>query len=875
MKTSTLLRALAMGVAQLWLLLLHGVPAVAGAGLPAAPTLTEALNPDGTLRTEVQGSFDARGFRMTMGPDGRPAFRPVSTTGAGDEFWQNGFGLAGTNGIVYTVVQAGSNVYIGGTFSSVGNIVANNVARWDGTRWHSLGSGASNGVKGGTVRALAVIGTDVYVGAEGLMLTAGISGILLKWNGSTWGWVGPTQASDVNGTVSALAVMGPDLYVGGVFNSVGGVSAKAIAKWNGSSWSSLGSGVDAFSLGAGQSGAVYALGVQGNQLYVGGFFTQAGSRPANYIARWDGSNWNSLGTGLSGGSTNTVVAIAVSGTDVYVAGGFVQAGSATVNRIARWDGSNWSSLSTGMGTGSPRALAVLGGSLYVGGEFTEAGGVAVNNVARWNGTSWSGLGTGATNGVNQVRYSPVGALAAIGNELYVGGTFSRARDIRADGLARWNGSTWLSFATAGAPVNGAYGYLYSEPAVNAVAVIGSSVYVSGTFDHLGGAVASIVRWDGASWSTLGTGLNGSVSAMAVAGTSLYVCGSFSQAGGVAASGVARWDGTSWSSLGTGIFTGTVQGGAYALAVSGSDVYVGGRFTQAGGVAASNIAKWNGSSWSALGTGVSGGISGNPSYVNAIAVSGANVYVGGVFTQAGGTTVDNISRWDGTRWNSLGSGIPAGIVSALAVSGTDLYVGGRFAQAGGVAASNIAKWDGTNWSSLGGGIATGTVSVLAVSGADVYVGGNFTQAGTTAANNIAKWNGNSWSSLGTGTNKQVFALTAVGTRVYVGGNFVATGDESKMMNGWGIYDPAVPTATAAAARAAAASLYPNPASQQVTLSLSATDKARPVQLVDASGRVLRQVQLPAGAGTIALPVSGLPAGVYLVRCGELARRLVVP
>jgi hypothetical protein len=45
---------------------------------------------------------------------------------------------------------------------------------------------------------------------------------------------------------------------------------------------------------------------------------------------------------------------------------------------------------------------------------------------------------------------------------------------------------------------------------------------------------------------------------------------------------------------------------FALAVSGSDVYAGGNFKTAGGGAATNIAKWNGSSWSALGSGMIGG-----------------------------------------------------------------------------------------------------------------------------------------------------------------------------------------------------------------------------------------------------------------------------
>jgi hypothetical protein len=72
----------------------------------------------------------------------------------------------------------------------------------------------------------------------------------------------------------------------------------------------------------------------------------------------------------------------------------------------------------------------------------------------------------------------------------------------------------------------------------------------------------------------------------------------------------------------------MNGGVYALAVSGDDVYAGGYFTTAGGVPANSIAKWDGASWSALGSGTN-------FLIDANAVSGRGVYVGGYFNFAGG------------------------------------------------------------------------------------------------------------------------------------------------------------------------------------------------------------------------------------------------
>ena len=117
----------------------------------------------------------------------------------------------------------------------------------------------------------------------------------------------------------------------------------------------------------------------------------------------------------------------------------------------------------------------------------------------------------------------------------------------------------------------------------------------------------------------------------------------------------------------------MNGGVSALAVSGNDVYAAGWFTTAGGEAANFIAKWNGTSWSALGSGMNNS-------VNALAVSGSDVYAGGNFTEAGGVAVNRIAKWNGTSWSALETGV-SGTVSAVAVSGSDVFAGGVFEAAG--------------------------------------------------------------------------------------------------------------------------------------------------------------------------------------------------
>ena len=243
---------------------------------------------------------------------------------------------------------------------------------------------------------------------------------------------------------------------------------------------------------------------------------------------------------------------------------------------------------------------------------------------------------------------------------------------------------------------------------------------------------------------------------------VYVGGVFTTIVGISAKSIAKWDGSTWSAHGSGM-NNTVS----TITVIGSDVYAGGIFTSAGGVSANGIAKWNGSTWSALGSGLVGN-------VYAISVSGSDVYVGGSFTSAGGVSANNIAKWDGSTWFALSSGMNNGVY-AITVSGSDVYAWGVFGTAGGVSANRIAKWNGSTWSALGSG-ANDFVYAIVVNGSDVYAGGRFTTAGGVSANNIAKWNGSIWSALGSGTNDFVYALSPniSDGKMYVGGNFTTAG-----------------------------------------------------------------------------------------------------
>ncbi len=156
-----------------------------------------------------------------------------------------------------------------------------------------------------------------------------------------------------------------------------------------------------------------------------------------------------------------------------------------------------------------------------------------------------------------------------------------------------------------------------------------------------------------------------------------------------------------------------NGGVTSIAVSGSDIYVTGGFTAVGGVSASRIAKWNGSTWSALGSGLPGN-----SNIIKLAKFGQDIVAIGDFTVAGGSPADRIAKWNGASWSSLGTGLN-GPGSFAASSGSELYVGGTFTTAGCNSSPYFARWRESQWTGSGG--------------ADWHTAGNWSDGNIPASN----------------------------------------------------------------------------------------------------------------------------------------------
>ncbi|MCC6824116.1 MAG: hypothetical protein IT172_00005, partial [Acidobacteria bacterium] len=127
---------------------------------------------------------------------------------------------------------------------------------------------------------------------EPRFLPEGDSGNLAPEDECTDGWDNRFGLAGANNNVYAVAVdAAGNLYAAGAFTAIGNVTANRIAKWNGSSWTALGTGMNS---------SVAAIAVSGTDVYAGGGFTTAGGVGANYIAKWNGSSWSALGSGMNG-----------------------------------------------------------------------------------------------------------------------------------------------------------------------------------------------------------------------------------------------------------------------------------------------------------------------------------------------------------------------------------------------------------------------------------------------------------------------------------------------------------------------------------------------------------------------------------------------
>ncbi|MFO0859870.1 MAG: hypothetical protein U0570_04875 [Phycisphaerales bacterium] len=608
-------------------------------------------------------------------------------------------------------------------------------------------------------------------------------------------WLPGKGVPGINGTVFASILWDPDgpgpcgeqLVVGGEFAWAGSTPAANIAMWDGSHWTAFSSGVS----GAPVTSRVYALAkLPDGSLAVGGRFTTAGNVAANSIARWDGSQWSALGSGLTdSSSTPSVRALCVNSGLLYAGGVFNTAGGVAAANIAAWNGSDWSALGAGT-NGTVRALVnAPTGELVAAGEFTSVNRTqGSNSIAKWTGTAWARMGSPGTTPYTALAVAATGEIYAANTvlvrkwggaswsilgttfgstvnalvctstgQVFAGGAFATVGGAPAQGIAVWDGAAWKAVGSGvagGSSTSTVYSLLDSP----------QGLFVGGYFNTAGNkAAVSIARWHGETWHAIDAGFNSEISVLAANPDGGLIAGGYF-AQGVDSAGLAFWNGVEWSGPGADVSGISNPVVAAVLADSPGEIVIGGRFLVAGGQSANYVARKVGNVWSSFGSGMDKGVSA------LVRLPSGDIVAGGAFTMAGGNAAACVARWDGAGWVPIGAGFN-GSVACLAVRGTELFASGTFSASGLNTTGTIARWTGTEWVGLGDGL-NSTVNALAVTtNGDLIAGGTFTQSGAISVKRIAKWNGTVWSPLGSGMNNTVMCLAAgPGGSIVAGGGF---------------------------------------------------------------------------------------------------------
>ena len=265
-------------------------------------------------------------------------------------------------------------------------------------------------------------------------------------------------------------------------------------------------------------------------------------------------------------------------------------------------------------------------------------------------------------------------LKTFNNKLFIGGDFTNSTNNTDDCYwsAYYDGST----LTPHSPVTPGSG-------IDDFEIFNNELYAaSGIVFSLVGQ--GVVKWDGTTWIFANSIQNINYSDLYADGNDLYA---------------TTPDGKVYKKTGNGaftLFTTTPSGAVRNIIRYQSDLYFCGQFTSIGGVSANHIAKWNGTTFQAVGTGFD-------FQSNCLAVYNNELYVGGLFTTAGGVNTKSIAKWNGTTWSAVGGSVTGtnfNGIRDMKATASGLVVVGDFDQIGGVNSNHVAKWNGTTWINMG-------------------------------------------------------------------------------------------------------------------------------------------------------------------------------
>ena len=426
-------------------------------------------NPDAntTVRTIIidENEIYVGGNFYSIGGETRPGLAKLdNSTGAADLLWVPNPNL-GTE--VYTVNKNGSDIYVGGIFTSIGGGSRNRIAKLNNTTGATDLQWDPNA--NGRVSTIAIDGNDIYVGGDFTSLGGESIASLAKFSNIT-GIVDPTWNPSPNGDINTIYINGSDIYIGGLFTSIGGQLRRCVARLNNTTgaadplWNP-----DAYN-------RVYAIAVSGSDIYVGGSFLSIFGVTRRGIAKLNNTTgavdliWNPN----PNGDVNT---IAINGSDIYAGGTFNSIGGATGTSLAKLNittggaDPSWNANVFGV----VHSIIIDGSNIYAGGGFTTIGGVARHRIGKIN----------LANGNLDRSWNPninsgglIYTIANSGSDIYVGGIFTSFNGMPRNNIAKLNNTDGAVDPLWDPNINGK---------VSTIAVNGTNVYAGGTFTTIGGS----------------------------------------------------------------------------------------------------------------------------------------------------------------------------------------------------------------------------------------------------------------------------------------------------------------------------------------------------------------------------------------------------
>lgn len=661
------------------------------------------------------------------------------------------------------------SVVIGGKFTSVNGTTRKNIAKIkaDGTL-DAVWDPAANG----QVRALARDAQDnIYVGgffsdygAAQVSIGGQVRNYLAKLSPTGTGAADATWNPAPSSTVFALAYDGIDaVFVGGGFTSIGGQPIVRLAKVSATSAT-----VEVGWNPAPGNSSINALVFDGGSVYAAGGFTAIGGQPFKGLAKLAAT-----GAGLADAAWNPapdqpVSALAADGLgNLYVGGYFNAIGGQTRTYLARLAAAGNGAADATWNPAPNSVVTALcadatNNAVFAGGYFTSIGGQSRKSLAR---LSSSGAGN-ADGAWDAPADGLVLALANGGGKVYAGGSFAHVATQLRMGYAAIASSASATLAAAADVGNPGSIQALLRQSNGGIIAAGAFVKVNGQ------AHGNLLRLqsDGTLDHSFHPQVDVLVNSLAQdAGGNIFVGGVFSQVDGLPRKGLAKLSaaGSVDANWNPQLTATPFNGYALALATDAAgNVYVGGSFTQAGGLARSNLAKIPGSGNGAADASWNPGPD-NSVYTLATDTSG-NVFVGGSFSNIGGGAHHHIAKLSAS---GTGAADPAWTIygtytQALLVGNGWLYVGGSsYLKRIKIATGSIdAGWDPDPDSS---------VNALALDGAgNLYAGGDFDALGSVYREGIARILADG--SVDPNWNAQVVDNTTKALLVDAGGSVLAGG-----------------------------------------------------------------------------------------------------